>query len=222
MATPVIAPTIVRIALNHNLGNGHHSTNIIDLNVDEGPTASRPDVVANAALAVGQHWQEDICVLMSNTLTYTGGTYTDLDSLTSTSGSFGPVPGKPVNSGAASAISPVNVAMLVTKHCHHTRTQRPGRMYIAGVIENQVDDHGIISSGQLAGWQTALNLFQTHMNSLGISGATTAWRVVHVTGHTGSPVPGFPHGRPNAWDSTDITNVTAESLVATQRRRNRS
>lgn len=218
---PVVAPTVVRIGLNHNLGNGRHATVVIDLSVDEGVAGNRTTAVANAALATGQAWQDKIMTIASNALSYTGGQYTDLDSLAATSGSFGPAAGHPVNGGAASATCPPNVAMLVTKHCAHSRAQRPGRMYVPGVIENQVSDQGDISSTQLAGNQTAFNLLLAQLQGSLISGATTAWRVVHVNGHDGVVAPGFPNGHPNSWSSSDVTALTCQTRVATQRRRNR-
>lgn len=221
MGHPVVAPTIVRIGLNHNLGNGRHATCIIDLSVDPGVLGDRPTPVANAALAVGQKWQDRIMAIASNAITYTGGNYTDLDSLESGSGSFGPVAGHPVNGGSASAVCPPNVAMIVTKNCAHSRAQRPGRMYVPGCIENQVSDQGDISGSQLSGQQTAFDGLLADLNGTLISGASTAWRVVHVTGHDGVAVPGHPHGLPNAWSSSDVTSLTCQTRVGTQRRRNR-
>lgn len=218
---PVVAGTIVRIGLNTNLGNGRHSTNLVDVSVDEGIAGDRETAVINTALAVGQAWQDDIAMTMPNAVNYTGGQYIDLDSLTGVSGTFGFVPGHPVNSGTTSSTLSPQVAILIHKHCAHSRSQRAGRMFLPAAQESAVDDAGRVQSAFATFMQTKLDAFATKINGSLISGADTAWRVVHVTGHTGVPEPGFPLGRPNAWDSSDVTSTSIDGVVGTQRRRNR-
>ncbi len=218
---PVVAPTIVRVTFHHNLGNGRHADIVNDISVDEGTGSDRNTVVPLVAAAAGRQWQLSVCTDFSNAITYTGGSFMDLDSLSSIGGTFGPSPGAPVNSGAASAVCPPNVAMLITKHCSHTRSQRDGRMFIPGVIENAVSDTGDISTAHSGGTLSNVQDWFEAVNDVLAPGATTALRVVHVEGHTGVPEPGLPNGRPNAWSSSDVTTLSVATRVVTQRRRNR-
>lgn len=216
---PIIAPTIVRITMHTNLGNGRVANNIIDLSVD-GPSGSdRPSVVNEIVTQVRDLWQDHMVGGISSSWSFTGGTYTDLDSLATVSGAFGINGSKPVNGGGAASMSPPNVAFLVHKLCGHTRTQRNGRMYFPGVVEGSVSDGGDIDGTHTSGLAAGLETFRIALSDDLPGGGTTAWRVVHVTGHDGVPAPGHPLGKPNAWDSTDITGFSVETRVGTQRRR---
>lgn len=220
---PVVAPTIVRVTLQHNLGNGRHADVVWDYSVDEGTGSDRSTVAGIAANELGKAWQNNVCHLFSSAISYTGGVYMDLDSLDATGGIFGPNTSLPVNGGGtAEPIAPPNVAMLIRKVCAHTRSQRNGRSFIPAVVEGAIDNAGQIDSGQRAGWLTAMNNFINAVNGTGdpVTGADTALRVVHVTGHAASEGPGIPP-KPNAWSSSDIISFNIDAKVASQRRRNR-
>lgn len=218
---PVIAPTIVRVSLHHNLANGRHADCVLDVSLDEGLDADRPESVANMALALGQLWQDTICTEIHAPCTYTGGSYTDLDSLDSTTGSFGAVPGHPVNNPSPAETPPPQVALLVTKVCHHARNQRNGRLYMPGLREDFTSSTGDIGGSYLTGIQSKFDALLAGVNDAGGLGdsGTTALRVVHVTGHEATSDGSV--GRPNAWSSSDVLNFVVNTRVATQRRRNR-
>lgn len=216
---PVVAPTILRMTMHTNLGNGRIANNVLDVSVDIASGATRDATILTLVPQIRDLWQDHLVGGMGNSYSFTGGTYTDLDSMASISGSFGVNGSKPVNSGSASAMTPPNACFLVTKNCAHTRTQRAGRWYFPAVIENTVDDHGDIDGTHTSGLAAGLETMRIALSTGLGGGASTAWRVVHVTGHDGTPVPGHPHGRPNAWNSTDVTGFTVATRVGTQRRR---
>jgi hypothetical protein len=93
-------------------------------------------------------------------------------------------------------------------------------MFLPGAAENEVGPDGTITTVSRTAWTGNLEAFRADINGvLLFPPATTAWRVVHVAGHTGSPEPGYPNGKPNAWSSSDVTAVSVDTKVATQRRR---
>jgi hypothetical protein len=210
------------VSLHHNLGNGRHADVVWDYSVDEGSGADRHTVAAIAAGEVGKAWQQHFIDQVSGAISYTGGSYLDLDSLDGTGGVFGPFSGLPVNGGTTpGTVAPQN-AVLAHKICAHNRRQRNGRCFIPGLSEAGVDNFGRIDAGIQTGWRTKLNDFLNALNGTGdpVSGADTAIRVVHVTGHADPEGPGKPP-RPNAWSSSDVTDIQIDGLIATQRRRNR-
>jgi hypothetical protein len=86
-------------------------------------------------------------------------------------------------------------------------------MYFPTIPEANAGDDGVIVSTAYNNMQTAINNFRTNVNNFGTALThEVAWRVVHVVSHD-------ENGKPDAWNSTDITSVQVDSKVATQRRR---
>lgn len=219
---PVVAPTIVRVTMNHNMGNGRNADVILDMSVDEGSGADRATVAAAVAVQVGKQYQQKLGPLIWGPVAITGGTWHDLDSLDSASGIFGPFPGAPVNAGTGSSPVAPQVALICQKLCGHKRSQRNGRFFLPGPPDGGVDPDGQVQSTWAATVQDALDLLfvQLQDGTTLVPETTTALRVVHVEGHEASTVPGKP-GRPNAWSSSDVTKLLLDHRCGTQRRRNR-
>jgi hypothetical protein len=188
--------------------------------VDE-VSSTRHDAVLGCVDATAKAWQDNIMPALANPITFLGGHYLDLDSLGGVSGDFGPHAGSPIAGAFSPQMASPNNAYLVTKHTPHTRRQRSGRTYLPGVSETNVDTAGIIDSGTQTYINGKLSSFLSALNNVAsvTHPATTAWRVVHIVGYDGVPAPGYPNGRPNAWNSTDVSSATVDPKVATQRRR---
>jgi hypothetical protein len=206
--------------MRHLLTDNHPLDNVVDVSLDE-IASTRHDAVVDLVNGVRDAWQSRIVPLFTNVVSFTGGHYQDLDSLDGVSGDFGFNGSLPHVGPSSAPSSPPNVAYLVAKHCSHTRRQRPGRMYLGGVDETVVDGTGLIGPASLSSCNAALENFRndlTHASGVTHPG-TTAWRVVHIAGYDGVPVPGFPLGHPNAWNSSDVSSAVMDARVATQRRR---
>lgn len=216
---PIVAGTIVRFSMQHTLADARVGDIIIDISLDEFAGSRSSAVDALVPKVVGQ-WQDDISAGTLASVTFTGARFLDIDSLSGHGGFQGPIAGKPLNGGTSAPAAPPNVCYLIHKQCVHNRQQRNGRLYMPGVIESGVDDGGVVLPAQQTNWNGHFNAFKSNVGSgLFFPPASTAWRVVHVTGHTGDPSPGFPNGKPNAWNSSDVDNCSTDSKVATQRRR---
>jgi len=203
----------------HSVPGGRSAVCIIDISVDQF-VGSRATSVNNVVPKVMVSWQEKVVKYMSNDFSFTGCRYLDLDSTDGTGGFSPPVVGHPVNSGGSTAQAPPNVCMLVHKQCGHNRAQRNGRMFLPGAAENEVANDGTLTTVARTAWTGNVEAFRADVASgVFFPPATTSWRVVHVAGHTGSPLPGYPNGKPNAWSSSDISSVSVDTKVATQRRR---
>lgn len=211
---PVVAPTIVRVSLHHNLTNGRFAYVVLDVSAEGGSGSDRATYVPLVAASLGKSWQTSIVPNIFSPVSYTGGSYVDLDSLDSTAGSFGPDGSAPI-AGPAHEVPPPSVALLVTKNCHHSRSQRNGRLYMPGIREDFIDAKGEIGGSYMTGLQNSFDSFLADVAGTGglVPSIDTALRVVHVTGHT--------DGKPSSWDSSDISSFTVQSRVGTIRRRNR-
>lgn len=218
---PIIAPTIVRFSMDQIQLNGRHCQNTVDVSLDEFAGSRSSAVSALAPLVVGE-FQDRIVAHQWNDLTFIGARFLDLDSIDGHGGFQGPVGGKPTAGTATAVMTSQAVSLLAHLTCVHNRRERNGRMYLGGIGENDFDESGIVAGAVISGWNTALTSFKSNLGSgTFFPPASTAWRIVHVAGHTGTSEPGFPNGRPNAWSSSDVDSIFVDSRVATQRRRNR-
>lgn len=208
MPISLIAPTVVRYAMNHLLVNGRTATCIVDVSIDEFAT-SREEAVAQAAPIVVGSWQTNIANLFTTKTSFTDCKWLDLDSMDGISGTTGPQPGKPIHGNGVTATVSPNVAFLIHKHCTHNRAQRDGRLYLPEVGEAAIDDAGLVAGTYITALTNAFNGLKTDLSQLGttISGASSFWRVVHRTA--------------TGWSSSDVKSISVDPRVATMRRRNR-
>jgi len=211
---PVVAPTIIRYSMNQTIANGRKATVILDISVDE-TGVSRAAAVNAVTPDVVQQYQDNVCSQFPTSITFIGASFTDLDSLDGISGTQGPISGHPVHGSGTGAQQAPQVCTLIHKICSHDRQQRNGRMFFPWITEASVGNDGLVDPAHVTFMNDMMNGLKDDLADLS---ATTfesvAWRVVHVEGHA-------PDGRPNAWSSSDITSLSCDSRVATQRRRNR-
>lgn len=206
MPVEIVAPTIVRMTMQHMLNGGRPADCISDVSLDEGP-ASRIDSINELVPATVTAWQQKIIAGLGSQVTFTGCRWIDLDSLGGQSGFVGPQSGQPTVGGLGGAQLAPQVAALVHKNCVHSRSQRAGRWYLPGLAESDTDDSGNLVSVALTRIGNITHDYRAQVNALGGPFiATVAMRVVHKTG-------------PSSWNSTDIDSFSVDSKVATQRRR---
>lgn len=210
----IVCPGVVRLGMNHNLSNGRHSCNIVDIQIDF-DTGGRGDAVEGVVNEMADIWARRIMPNVASTVTFTGGTYLDLDSLDGVSGIFGPS-GTYTNVGAITgtpAISP-QVSYLIHKKAGSHRGHRSGRMYVAGLAESEISDTGAVQASRITSWASALDLFRTDIAAIASIGTVSAaWRVVHVTkGDRDDPATW-------TWSSSTIEDAYCDPYVGTQRHR---
>jgi hypothetical protein len=216
----IVAPTIVRFTMKHLLTGGHEADTILDLSVDEVGT-TRHDAVVGCVPTVRDAWQTRIIPRLDGNVAFTGMHYLDLDSTSGISGDLGPNAAKPITGSFNFSPTSPNVSYLCIKHCTHNRRQRSGRMYLPGVDEANVDSAGNVLGAYITGTNAVLESLRVDLTNVAsvTHPATTAWRVVHVETYDGISVPGHPNGLPATWSSSDVSSVTVDGRVATQRRR---
>jgi len=214
----MVAPTIVRMTMLGDIAT-RACHNIVDVSLDEFAT-SRETMVQALMVDFDKLWQDTILPALGGWYTYHGMNWIDLDSPDGLTGFKAPRTGKPVLGGTGGSLHTPNTAALIHKSTGSRRGHRSGRMYLAPILESDTDDGGNLSAGALTRFNSAANSLRTTINAAGAPiFATVAYRVVHVDGYTGDPVPGYPNGYPNAWSSSDVTSVSTDSKCATQRRR---
>lgn len=207
---PLIVPKTVRYTLNGRWTNDQRIANVVDMHVDEDALAlGRPDAINNAAVDLRDNWQQHIVAGIQNNYTFEGISWVDLNSANGQTGSLGPNTGLPfVGANTANEGVPPNIALLVRKIVGGGRGIRTGRMYIAGLAENVVDENGVVLAAGITGWNTALAQFLDDITNLDGVAEDTAYHmvVVHETAA-------------GAVSTSKVTALLAQPLIATQRRR---
>lgn len=210
---PIVAPTIVRFSMHHTGPGSRPFDCVYDVSLDE-TGVSRSTAVGVLVPGVITNYQDKLAAFLHSAYTFTGATWLDIDSLSGVGGFEPAHAGHPVHGADASTLLPPNVCFLVKKSCGHNRAQRNGRTYFPGVAESNADNAGVVIPATATALSTAFSQFLTAINGMTATAfESVAWRVVHVTGHETDT------NRPNAWSSSDITAVSCDTRVATQRRR---
>lgn len=214
-SAPVVAPTIVRLTYKHTNGASRAADCIVDMSIEAAGLLTRSSAVDVLVSHAAAPWQDHMLDIMSNSITFAGGSFIDLDSLSGSTGSFGPAAGHPTTGSFSSADMTTQVAYLVHKNTTAHRGQKQGRMYVPGVIESAVDGNGHLTSTYLSSLNTALAAYLSAMNSISDSvfALSPAMRVVHV--HK----PNKDDATTWTWSSSDVSSLTADLRCATQRRR---
>lgn len=214
-SAPIVAPTIVRVTYKHLNGSNRAADCVMDISVESVAGLDRPDAVSGLISHVAAPWQDHVLDALSNSVTFLGGSFIDLDSLGGATGTFGPAVGHPTHGSGTSADMTTQVAYLIHKNTASHRGQRPGRTYLPGCLESAVDGNGNVTTAQLGTLNTDMAAYLDAINSItfGAFSVQPAIRVVHV--HK----PDKLDPTTWTWSSTDVTSFTADTRVATQRRR---
>jgi hypothetical protein len=176
---------------------------VIGLNVDE--AGSTPE---NTAAVIAGAWATSFEDVQSSGVT-----------LESILVKFGPIETGPSAEvvyndvgGSASSSSSPQVSCLIRKNSLMGGKRGKGRMYIPGIPEGVVDPDGTIISATLSLWQTAANAFYSSLAT-----GLRPMYLLHRTREPGTTKPTDP-GSPAPIPSL-VTSLSAQSVVATQRRR---
>jgi hypothetical protein len=105
----------------------------------------------------------------------------------------------------SSTLIPQNSSWLVHKSTGFGGRRNKGRMYVPGVFESSVNDIGQVDGTAISDWNGSLATFRTAI--LAVAGVSALSLL-----HTPSDDDPTPTG-------TDVTALTMDSVIATQRRR---
>lgn len=213
----ILAPTIVRYTFRHQWG-AHKFDNVQDISIDAGSgTVGRPDVINDLNSHVCGWWQDSLLGPYSSDCVFLGAHWIDLDSLTGATGDLGPAAGHPTHGGGFAPFAPPNVNSILHKRTTSGRGTRPGRTFFPNISESLTDDDGFLASGYVSSLNSLGEQFRSTIRSYnfptdpGVHPA--AWRVVHV--HK----PDKNDASTWTWSSSDVSGVTCDPRVGTQRRR---
>lgn len=216
----LIVPGVCRYAINQTL-MGNNVTTIWDTVIDPtGPFAERDDCVQDHAGDIINAWCDNVLNKQVSNLGVISVSWVDMDSLDGTTGARTSTEDHtlPVSGEDTGSPMPGNVAALVTKQINGSRSRRNGRLYVAGVPENDTPDSGAgnsLTGPATAAWQSQFDamlddLEEPHEAPTGGYDAVPC--VVHVTERDAE-------GNPTAGVHTAIAALQVNSLLATQRRR---
>lgn len=107
--------------------------------------------------------------------------------------------------GGAGATLPQNCAYMVRKNTGLGGAKNKGRMYFPGCVESVVNTLGQVDSAEITSWNSALATYKTSVEAA--TGVLQLMLLHNIT--VENPVP-FP---------TQITSLTLDAVIATQRRR---
>lgn len=216
MADLIVAPNVVRYYVNQQY-NDRKVVNVIDLVVlDAVGPFTREDAVHSAAGDVLDAWDQYIRGGQSTGLICLSVSYVDLNS---EDGATGTINGTtdtlwPSAGGAEGQALPSNVSILVTKQTASRRGSRNGRMFVAGLTEQNCVGNNIE--------QTFLNTitgdYGNFTEALTETGVIADYQTFPTVVHTKNV--GTPQNPDIVYvDNTQITSFSPQRQVATQRRR---
>lgn len=210
----ILAPTIVRVTYKMHYTGGRSCDCVMDISLDETGT-SREAAVNELVPLLAQPWQDNVLYVLCDNVTFDGIHVIDLDSLDGVTADSGPHSGSPTAGAVSAGQASPQVAYLVHKNTTSGRGTRPGRTYLPGVSEADVNEDGTVITARKDIINTKMGAYKTAIAALTsfLGFTSVALRVVHV--HKGDK----ENPATWTWNSTDISSFTCDPTVATQRRR---
>lgn len=221
---PFVVPGVCRFAAV-GIFSSRDVVNVFDIRIDTtGSTMAREDAIADQAAVLIESISDHMTPVQVNDLTWDHVEWVDLDEADGSTGSTQTGTGGVTWQDAGNITTapiPGNVAVLMNKVVPSARGRRNGRTYWCGVPEADTSDAApnSLSGGQLTAWQTACDDWLASVNQ---DGDATSYDsrlcVVHILTRD-TPNPGQELGSPLTGESHDVTEVSVQGLLATQRRR---
>lgn len=208
------------------LYSGRETANIFDIRIDTtGSTMARNDAIEEQAAILIESISDHLTPVQVNDFTWDHVEWVDLDDEDGSTGSTQDGTGGVTWQDAGNittAPMPGNVSVLVNKSVTAARGRRNGRLYVCGVPEADTADASpnSLSGGQLTVWQDACDDLLASINQDGdpFSSFTSRLCVVHILTRA-APLPGQELGSPLTGDSRDVSALSVQGMLATQRRR---
>lgn len=215
---PLVVPGICRYTINQTYG-ARNVANIVDIDLNNNDiTATRADIVADYGRVLLQNWHDRIRPNIVNELRFDQVSWVDLDSedgsVGSTTTGIGTAVWPAVGVSTAAGM-PGNVAMLVKKTLATGRGRRDGRWYLCGVGEDKTADDipNTLIASFVSGMNTALAGLLGDLDGNETSpDYEHSLHVVHILTRD-------VDGNPLTGDSRQVSALTIDPTLATQRER---
>jgi hypothetical protein len=205
----------VRMAIR-GLRAGRECVNIVHSLKATGGAITQAEAQAHSAVVM-QSWQDDVLDNLPDDYTLQDMQVLSLDDTVSFSYLQAPIGGHPTVGTLSAASAPPQVAVLVHKVAVAApRGFRPGRLYLAGIEEGNVDEAGMINPARLALIQTSMSAFFTQWTAT-VGGVEWVPVVPSWAGVTPDPIP--PDPTPVLGLTVECGSLVVDGKVATQRRR---
>lgn len=216
---PLIAPDVCRYSINGNYLN-RPAVNVLDMVVQSQDPGARPrdQVIEEVAGRMINQWVDNVMTRFGSSYSFASVSWVDLNSVTGSVGSRTSTDEYTLPRSASGAGEPLTaaLAMLVEKVTTRQRGSRPGRWFLPGFTEGDINGN-IWGAGTLTATNAALSNFLEEMTETGLGSESYYFPTVVHTRNAGTPQ------NPNIVyvNNTQITDLQAAGRVSTQRRRNR-
>lgn len=215
----LIAPGIARYSIEHTY-LGRPAVNILD--VDLTATTSAPSSRALAVREVGELivdlWTTTIMQILNTGVSFRQVSYVDLNTEDGSTGTITGTVATPLPQGGAVSGEGIsaNTSILVTKQGLSARGQRNGRWFLPGIVEGNITGNTLAGSFMttVIGW---CDQFLAEFNEATGTFTTSQSAVILHTKNTGTKEDPIII----VTGSSPIRELTPNSQVASQRRRNR-
>lgn len=210
-----IVPGVCRYAINGRAA-GRNVVNVLDYKIDTtGTTADRAQSCSDQAGILINQWATSIMPILHSTYSFESVTFADLDSANGTTGSrsITSLRSLPIAGGGTGDALPSNAAGLITKVTNSARGQRNGRLYLSPHGEtNSIGNEliGVVRDD----WQARFTAFlgDTEQSDPNLGVYTSEMVVVHIETRDLA-------GNPATGSSTNVSAMSVQTRLATQRRR---
>lgn len=190
---PLSVPNVVRYTIKGRWSTGRAVVNVMDMHV-EGATvgSTRDDQIVAVAGDIGNAWQDHIVPNVSNSYTYEGIDYLDLNGTDGIVGTVPPSTTRPIVGGVGADSNAPNVTAIIEKQTGAGRRgTRAGRLFLSGIGDGRVNNNGVLTTE----WRQQLDdVFADFFESIddgGIAEVPQYPVVVHVKSQTATRVTGF-------------------------------
>lgn len=216
----LLVPGVCRFTVNAVLA-GIDVATVLDFDLNtSGLFQDRIDSIDDQAGVIVNQWCDHVLPWCSNDYTALSVSWVDLDTADGSVGikTTGGDEALPQSGGEAQISCPNNVALLVTKRVQAGRSSRNGRMFLAGVASQQVQaaDPRRLAPAWVAAVQTHMTDMLAALNQ-DVSVPVTYQSHLVVT-HV---LTRDEDGHPLTGEGREVTSLTVENLLATQKRRQR-
>jgi len=225
-----IVPGVAQYTINGSYG-GRKVANVVHMKIDTtGSVIDRTNAVNAMAGIVLNEWTDHLLPKQAAAYTAESVSFVDLDSAdgsvgsrTQTAEQTWPKPGT-----GGTLPFPGNVALLVRKNLNGQRGVRKGRMYICGIQEADTVSpaQNELVAAAVTSWQTNMTNWFGSMNQTdqGPLGYNARLCIAHILTREPPSNPNKPWipGNPLTGVAIEVTSLSVDKTLATQRRRLRS
>lgn len=220
-----VVPGVCQYTIHGTYGNTPVANVLAYRIITTGTITDRNTAIDNMGGILINQWTTDVLPLLNSLYKADHLTWVDLNAADGNIGARN-VSGThtwPLAGGALNASMPGNVAMLVRKNVSAKRGARKGRMFLAGVDETstQNPNQNNMYTANVSALQTAMDHFLSNTNQsdpIVGTGYQSFMQVIHILTRDTPKKPGRL-GPPLTGEGLQVSSLSVDSLLASQRRR---